>query len=274
MAKIGLVILFVFNIYGLYMAGILNTAGTGSVNSASITWGVGGLWVLAFTYAAWKMCERGQNALGLLIAFLTWPAGNLVGIAIHLGKSTIGNFVSDHKSLAPEFELACKSAGAKYLARPNTPVRSIAYDWEGSGPPQLNTFRLAATGRIESGTFQKARLPASIEFIEARCCANRGRPLTGEGPYIREPNVNNLDYFGVKELTADALVKYETSKASTPTAQSELAQVKLTVSDRRDGQTLATFTYIHDTKNKKLCGATSEGIMDEPAFVRKAVGVD
>lgn len=258
MANIGLVLLLAFNIYGLYMAGMLNAAGSGSVNAATITWVVGGLWVLAFTYAAWKMCERGENGQGLAIAFSTWPAASLVGMALQIGQSTFSNLVSDHQSSAPEFELACKSAGVKYLETPATPVRSIAYDWEGSGPPQLNNFKLASSGRIESGSFQKARLPASIEFIEARCCANRGRPLTGDGPYIREPNTNNMTYFGIKELTADALVTYAVSKLSTASPTVDLTQVDLTVSDRRDGRTIATLKYISDAKNKKMCGTTSE----------------
>jgi hypothetical protein len=274
MAKLGFVLLLAYNLCGLYLAGLFNAAGSGSMHAARIAWVVGGFWVLGFTFAAWKMCARGENAKGLLIAFSAWPVASLVGIAVVLGRLAVSNFVSDHESPTPEFELACKSAGAKYLVKPRTPVRSIAYDWEGRGPRQTNTFELAKSGRIRSESFQRARLPASIEFIEERCCANRGSPLTGEGPYIREPNSGNLNYFGVKELSADALVTYAISTLGTSAPGAELTQVNLTVSDRRDGQTLATLKYVSDAKNRKMCEATSEGTIDEAVFVRKAIGLD
>jgi hypothetical protein len=270
-AKLGFVLLLAYNLYGLYFAGLFNAAGSGNMHAAWTVWIIGACWVFGFTFAAWKMCARGQNAKGLLIAFLPWPLASVVGMAVVLGRLAVSNFVSDREPLVPEFELACKSAGARYLAKPGTPVRSIAYDWEGRGPRETNTFELAKSGRIKSESFQRAPLPASIKFIEERCCANRGSPSTGEGPYIRQPNSSDVNYFGVKELTADALVTYA---ISTSTAGAQLTQVSLTVSDRRDGRTLATLQYVSDATNKKMCGATSEGTIDEAAFLRKAIGLD
>ncbi len=273
MARIGVFLLTLFNIGGLIVGSVLNAAGSGSTTAGTITMIFGGIWVLAFTYASWSLCSKGQNDKGLLVAFLTWPVASAVGMAIRWGISTINNVTSDHTS-NPEFEQVCKSAGVKYVAKPVSPVRSIAYDWEGSRDPGLNVIQLAPSGRIESSGYVMPRFPATIEFTEARCCSHVGAPTNGIGPFIRRPNGNTGEYFGVTALTADALVTYKISKAESSKADADFGQVDVTITDRRDGQLLGTLRYISDSKNKKMCGTTSMGMMDEAAFVRKAVGLD
>ena len=273
MARIGVFLLTLFNIGGLIVGSMLNAAGSGTTTAGTITMLVGGIWLVAFTYASWSLCSKGQNDKGLLVAFLTWPVASAVGMAIRWGISTANNVTSDHTS-NPEFDQVCTSAGVKYAAKPASPVRSIAYDWEGSRDPGLNVIQLAPSGRIESGSYVMPRFPATIEFTEARCCSHVGAPTNGIGPFIRQPNGNTGEYFGVTALTADALVTYKISKAESSKADADFGQVDVTITDRRDGQLLGTLRYISDGKNKKMCGTTSNGLMDEAAFVRQAVGLN
>lgn len=277
MARIGVLLLTLFNIGGLIVGSILNAAGSGSTTVGTITMIVGGIWVLAFTYASWSLCSKGQNDKGLLVAFLTWPTASLVGIALRIGQSTVSDFISDHKSPSSEFVLACKSAGVNFLTKPTTPVRSIAYDWVESHEPYLpnrNHFILNASGRIESSMETLPRFSAPIEFVESRCCRFEGGPLNGIGPFIRRPTGKLTDYFGITELTADALVTYKISKLTSANGGVDLEQVIVRVSDRRDAQTLATLQYVWDRKNRKLCGTTSDGVLDELSFIQKAVNLN
>ncbi len=244
--------------------------GSGSEGNGWLFFILGGIWTLSFTYASWAMCARGKNDVGLLIAFLTWPAAGLVGMAVKLGALA----VSDLKSPSPEFQLACKSAGPRFLAKPANPVHSIAYDWEGSARPFLNTFQVASSGRIMSSGYHMPAFPSAIEFTEVRCGVNVGCPGSSNFSYVRLSNGNNAPHLGITELTADALVRYKISTAGSSDKDFHLRQVDLIVSDRRDGQTLATLRYVSDINKKKLCGTTSQGVMDESAFVREAIGLN
>lgn len=277
MARIGIILLTLFNIGGLIVGSVMSAAGSGSTNVGAITLIVGSIWVLAFTYVSWLLCSKGQNDKGLFVALLTWPAASLFSIALHLGQSTVSNFISDHESPSSEFLLACKAAGVDFLAKPSSPVRSIAYDWVESREqslPNQNHYIVNASGRIESSMETLPRFSAPIEFVESRCCRFEGRPTNGIGPYIRRPTGKMTDYFGITELTADALVTYKLSKLPSANSDVELEQVIVRVSDRRDSQILATLQYVWDRKNRKLCGTTSNGILDELSFIQKAVDLN
>lgn len=269
MARFGVFLLTLFNIGGLIVSSMLAAAGGGSEKYGWAVLILGGIWTLVFTYAAWAMCARGESGLGLLMAFLTWPAASLIGMVVKWGALVI----SDLQPSAPEFALACKSAGPRYLTKPTTPVRSIAYEWEGSGPPFLNRFQIASSGRIASSSYHMPMFPSTIEFTEARCCVHAGRPSNGVGPYVRQPNGNSSPNLRVAELASDALVAYKISNTELSKGFA-LRHVDLTVSDRRNGQTLATLRYISDVKNGKMCGTTSDGVMDETAFVQRAIGLN
>lgn len=277
MARIGVILLTLLNIGGLIVGSVMNAAGSGRTAAGIITMIVGGIWVLACTYISWSLCSKGQNDTAVAVAFLTWPAASLVGIALRFGQSTVSNFITDHESPSPEFVLACKSAGVNFLTKPTSPVRSIAYDWVESHEPYLPNkghFIVNASGRVESSMEALPRFSSPIEFVESRCCRFEGRPLNGIGPFIRRPTGKMTDYFGITELTADALVTYKISKHTSVNAGVDLEQVLVRVSDRRDDQTLATLQYVWDRKNRKLCGTTSDGVMDELSFIQKAVNLN
>lgn len=173
-----------------------------------------------------------------------------------------------------EFIQLCSAAGSRFSSKPPKLVESIAYDWgEKSYAPSYSHFSIDHKGRV-SGMASGSRyeqFPNSIKFKESRCCRNTGLPTNRIGPYIR--HFGN-EYFGVTELTADALVTFKTSKISQAGRDSVLNQVDIEVSDRRTNAILATHRYFLDHVARRGCGETSPGTMDETFFVKKAIGVE
>jgi len=111
--------------------------------------------------------------------------------------------------------------------------------------------------------------PHRLNLLRVAAVDLRAGPLNGIGPFIRRPTGVMTDYFGITELTADALVTYKISKLTSANAGVDLEQVIVRVSDRRDAQTLATLQYVWDRQNRKLCGTTSDGVLDELSFIKK-----
>ena len=170
----------------------------------------------------------------------------------------------------------CKTTGAEFLRSPASPVKSIAYDWDGPIAPSIAQFEVKYGTRIMSSRSDAFPEPEAVEFVERkRSSSLEGRPLQGpNGPYIRLPKTGN--YYGISSLTADVLVHYriepedELKKARKNRGPVRYAVI---VTDRRTGEKLASLRYVVDEKLWRGCGLTGENTMSVRFFVLKALGL-
>jgi hypothetical protein len=270
-AQVLVIAVAAFNALVVYFLSFLAVHGDGSSDGiVTVRWFGFGAIAIA-TALSLIMCARGKLAAGIITAAGTLPVAYALSILI-----LVAGGVFDAVVPAPTaFATACKDMGAQYLKTPVNPVRSIAYDWkEGEYPPQINYFEVAPNGHLSSlrGGLG-SRLPAQIEFTEGKCCRFEGRPTTGTGlPYIRHPN-SESPYFGIAELSADTLVMFRSTPSELKREDWNLTSYEVQVTDRRTGETLATLKYMLDSRRRRGCGSTADGVMDERAFVLKAVGV-
>lgn len=209
-------------------------------------------------------------ALLVLPIFGVWAIGVVILLIHGCIKFLINRLTPD----SPAFRAACKDVGPQYFQQPVSPVRSIAYDWDGGEGPYLNHYELNFGTRIAGKSYRNFSYPKAIEFIERRVGQRQGLPANSPHAYAREPIDGTEAVFF--ELSADVLVKYEIS----PPGESRKAHAQQTpityvivVSDRRNGDKLATLRYVVDEKNGRACGTTGPGVIDVRAFVLKAVGV-
>lgn len=269
---LGLLLLAIANAVGLIFLSFLAAGGDGSADGVRAIWRWGFGWIALNSLFAVALCAKGKRTLGVLVAAATLPVGYVATVLVYGVKT---GYESSLASNSPEFAAVCRTAGPTFLAQPNLPVRSIAYDWTDTHPPLINFFVAASNGHLKElrGGLGLAAYPAQIKFTESRCCRFEGRPTNGVGPFIRRPN-SDAEYFGVTELTADVLVRIEQRAIGPQDATNNLVRVDLSVVDRRDGQRLATLRYAVDQRKRRGCGTTSGDVMDERAFVLQAVGVN
>lgn len=252
----------------LFFVSALAAGGDGSADGVRMVWLYGYVWIGGFTLLASVLCLRNKGALGMSTAGATLPLGMVAAFASVL----LSDFIGRTRPMSPALAAACRTAGAKYLAQPSTPVRSIAYDWAGPHAPDINYFTAEASGLItHSSGGSGPAWPAQIEFIESRCCRFMGRPDNGAGPFVR--SVGQGGSIGAAAITADGLVTFQRAPLATLGLDSELTQYDLTVSDRRDGRKLATLRYFLDAGKDIGCATPDGGTMDERAFVLRAVGI-
>jgi hypothetical protein len=169
------------------------------------------------------------------------------------------------------FTAACQNAGAQYYKLPASPVRSIGYDWRYKYQPDHNYFKMSFGTRIESLQYRNYPHPASIEFTERAYMGNRE---DSPRKYIRFPQQGTR--YDIDGLTVDVLVEYQITPAEEigkASARQGMTVYEVTVTDRRDGEKLGFLRYVIDAKNKRGCGLTANKVMDERAFILKAVGV-
>lgn len=259
-------IIAALNAVALFFLSLLAVGGDGSADGIYVVRAFGFGWIALCTVLAVWLCHRGRGVLGVATALSTWPTGFAVGyaaIVAGIGWERI-------KPNSAVFESACRGAATTFLAAPNAPEQSVAFDWESSGPPGYTYFGVDSKGNVDGlrgGT--GGAWPPAIRFTEGRCCRFEGAPLNKVRTYVRRLNTSQ-EYFGVTELTADALVTLRSAPVSGREPESSLTQFDVAVTDRRDGKPLASMRYFLDARNRRGCVAG--GVMDERAFVLKAVG--
>jgi hypothetical protein len=255
------------NAVALFFLSLLAVGGDGSSGGIYVVRAFGFGWIALCTVLALWLCHRGRGALGVATALSTWPTGFAMAYAVvvaGIGWERI-------KPNSAVFEAACRGAATTFVAAPKAPVQSVAFDWEGKGPPGYTFFSVDSKGNVgglRGGT--GAGWPVAIRFTEGRCCRFEGPPRNQVRPYVRRLNTTQ-EYFGVTELTADTLVSLRSAPVPGREAGSSLTQFDVAVTDRRDGAELASMRYFLDARNRRGCVAG--GVMDERAFVLKAVGV-
>ena len=260
-------IIAALNAVALFFLSLLAVGGDGSADGIYVVRAFGFGWIAICTVFAVWLCHRGRGALGVTTALSTWPTGLAMGYV----AAVAGIGWERIKPNSAVFEAACRGAATTFVAAPKAPVQSVAFDWEGKGPPGYTYFRVDSKGNVDGlrgGT--GGGWPAAIRFTEGRCCRFEGPPRNRVRPYVRRLNTTQ-EYFGVTELTADALVILRSSPVTGREPESSLTQFDIVVTDRRDGTQLATMRYVLDAHNRRGCVAG--GVMDERAFVLKAVGV-
>lgn len=272
MAYIGVLLITVLNCVVLFFFSFL-AAGDGSAKGMFQVWIFGFSWIALSALVSLLLCAVGKRSTAIGTACLTLP----VGYVVMLASIPVIVAFNSFKPNSPKLEAVCKDVGPHFIAKPAATVKSLAYDWElATYPPRINYFTVDARGNVKNLRVDLPRFPKSIKFTEIRCCQLEGAPTNGIHPFIRRQNdgANSASYFGVPESTADVLVKYKVSRIDPVDTKINLESVDITVWDRRDGMLLATMRYLLDQKNHTGCGTTSEGVMDEQAFVLKALDIN
>lgn len=235
---------------------------------------VGALLLVAYAGVIFFLVRKDRDGKGLQFAFVLALPMLLVTVVLQifaLGSYGISLLMPDSEPFIAE----CKATGVKFEKLPSSPVRSIAYDWDGKYHPPFNRFEVTYGTRITSLGRSDFPHPKSIEFVERKRSNLEGRPAQGpDGPYIRFPQSGA--YYGIPALTADVLVHYrmtpesELRKAET---NQGVVEYEVTVIDRRTEERLASLRYVIDAKQRRGCGLTGTNEMSERAFVLKAIGL-
>ncbi len=234
---------------------------------------IGGLLVLAHIGSFLFVRNQAMQGKGRQAAIaLASPLFVVMGVmsVFVFGGYVVSLFERD----SPAFTSACKTAGAQFYKLPASPVRSLAYDWEGEYAPPFNYFTLGFGGRVSSLGIRDFPYPPAIEFTERRHSNREGLLVGAPGPYVRFPRQGA--FYGIETLTADALVSYQLTPADElgkAMVEQGMVRYELTVTDRRNGEKLAFLRYIIDSKKRRACGSTGDNTLDERTFVLKAVGV-
>ena len=175
----------------------------------------------------------------------------------------------------PEFIQACQGAGVSYIALPSAPVTSLAYDWAANSVrPEYTHFRIDEGGNVSELNFMLVeQFPSAIKFTERPChwCGVGGTP---KGQFER--NINQAAFSRGKptdELSADAIVYYDSKRRRLKENGAAIEEVSITVSDRRDAKVLARLRYVLDSMGRRACGTTSGNVMDEEQFVLRSLGL-
>lgn len=235
---------------------------------------VGTLLLLAYAGVIFFLIRKDRAGKGPQFAFVL--ALPMVLVTIVLQVFVLGQYGLSLLMPDPEpFVAECKNMGVKLEKLPSSPVRSIAYDWDGKYQPPFNRFMVQYGTRITSLGRSDFPHPKSIEFVERKRSNLEGRPALGpDGPYIRFPQAGA--YYSIPALTADVLVHYRvTPEEELRKAETDQGVVvyEVTVMDRRTEERLASLRYMIDAKQRRGCGLTGPSEMSERAFVLRAIGL-
>ena len=257
-----------------YIAFIVAMLSINETIIAAVIWSSVGCLVAALVLA---FTQKKYLAFSVALA----PAPVLIVGVLLLGSLLATYVIPLFETESSEFTTACRNSGSHFFRAPVMPVHSIAYD-PNSG---IARYKTGLYGRLdEIGGFDSPipRFDDAIEFTEHRRGYGDGITSTDSGSYVRlMPKSNDLNdrYRGkvVESLTADVLVTYrifpKEELAKAPIAQGPVTH-ELTVTDRRDGQTIASVRYVVDQKGRRICGPMTNNVLSEKAFLAKALGLD
>jgi len=195
--------------------------------------------------------------------------------AIAFAASMASGCVPDPRIAA--LEAMCKEADISLLRTPSLQVRSIAHDWNPAELPDgpfYGAYRITDDGRLRGASgFER---DSYFDFVERRHSINtEGLDPQEKRPYVRFPRGGH--FYAIDAFTADALIFHEVSdpqEMRRPARTQRMLRYKVTVSDRRTGDTLATMIYGVDMLNQHACRANRPNLISVNAFVRDAVGAN
>ncbi len=160
-----------------------------------------------------------------------------------------------------EYAQACKSAGTTFLQSPKTPVTSVAMDYSPvSAAREWRHYAVTNNLVTQAGSILWVpRMESQLDQFELRNEMFARFPASG--PFLRWDRAHPDRPVKVDQITSDVLVLDTVSNV----AELQKALWKqgvvahhLIVTDRRDGDQLATMSYVLDLKNGRACGATSK----------------
>lgn len=267
-----MVVIGAINCVILFFASLLAVGGDGSASGIFQVWLFGYGWIAIVTVAACMLARRDQVAVALILMLLQLPVGFQL---LKLG-SQASRWVERHSPDSPQMRQACEHAGVEFIASPPAPVGSIAYDWPSSQrPPQYNRFTLDERGNVSnltSGAWA-SYLPKQVEFVESRCCRDDGSTTGRSGEYGRRTNSTPEERTIVPRLTADVVVKYQSTDYPADDLRSQTTLTSIVVVDRRTGQKLAALRYALSGDHRRGCLANSMRELNEREFVLRAIGI-
>jgi hypothetical protein len=214
-------------------------------------------WVASSAAISLYLCKRSKGVAGFLLNTSALPLWLIVFMLVSYALKLWPN--------SAEFNAACKDAGAKYFAQPSLPVHSIGYYSINEESKSAKVLKMDAKGRIDNTQMIfPTILPSSIQEMGHHINSHSNHSVS----YLK-----NNKYIPPFKSNADILVSYSSKEIGYETHYSFLRQYDVTVTDLRDGKLLASLRYLYDEKMKRACGTTSENIMDEGAFLMKALGI-
>lgn len=186
-----------------------------------------------------------------------------------------------------EFEALCRTVGARLLAKPAGPVRSIAYDWDRERMERpIPCYSLDKRGNFASGhltcwapkIIHKDGKNLVLDFIESRqddyCSARSDVRM----PYAHCPSVEanvklKAPYYAIDTFTADILAYYEVDRRDSKIDRINHGPVRfqITLTDRRSGDVLGEMAYVVDRGNRRACGGNMGNEINQDAFIWDAI---
>ena len=231
-----------------------------------------GLLFLTYVGVISFLVKKSEQGLGQQYAYLlTFPM--LFVVVMHVIFLVVSHIFSILIPDSEAFTVECNKTEVKYIKPPTKPVRSIAYDWDSEVVPSFITYTNGNGTRISDLRYssQPNVYNKYFDFTEIKPTSSFETPRLGAGSkYLRFPK--NEIYWGVAEMTADILVKYKTSPIEQLKKDGAI-RYELTVSDRRNGDTLAYLRYVVDVKKQRACGLAGKGRVSDSQFIRKAIGL-
>jgi len=213
-----------------------------------------------------RKAMQGKGRQAAIVLALPLPLVMSVLYIFTVGTYAISSLFERESS----FTSACRTAGAKFYKPPALPVHSIAYDWASKDAPTYHDYSLEFGGRVSPLSRPDSRLPSAITFTERKRSDWGGVPSGAPDPYVRFPRDGFV--YGIPALTADALVEYREEPIKSDTDPDAVVH-ELTVTDRRNGEKLASLRYVLGGKKRSVCGLFENDVTNERTFVVKAIGV-
>lgn len=182
---------------------------------------------------------------------------------------------------SPEFEQACKRAGARFLRPPANPVTAVALDY--SPPYAANRpyrrFEFDSGDRIArvGSLMWQPRIEEHLDRFEVRAQFGYDDPRRRFQRYERSLRWNPVSELSGQVVVTDTVVHPE--ELIKPLRQEGLIIHHLKAVDLRDGHELAEMDFVVDMANGRGCGSNIERdrdvqrAIDVDQFILQAVGV-
>ena len=198
----------------------------------------------------------------------------LIGLAavVVAGIALLAAASQSTAETSPEFVLACKGVGARFLRLPTRPVTSVALDYS---PPYAASRRhrrfefdsgdsIVAVGSLMWQPF----VGTQIDRFEVRSEFGYNDPQRRFQRYERSELWKPVSDLSAQVVVTDTVLHAE--ELMKPLRQEGLVKHHLEVQDLRDAQKLAEMDFVVDMVHGRGCGVNVERARD----VKRAIDID
>lgn len=260
MKAAALLIILVINALIAALFSVLTDAGQGADHTR---WYSGGWVALFFVFAAW-LHSKGKYEAAILLSIATWPLSLLAIPPLQSASA----YIARMKPLDPAFSQACLTAGVSYFAQPDGPVRSVALEWHRT--PSEKRMEMDGNANVLASSSEPFLIGSHLDFVEERCCNALAKNVPRGTRYLRRTNDS---WEGIDQLTADVVVFHDpTPRGVKADYTHAFMQMDVSVTDRRSKTKLANMRYFFDSEKNKTCAGPNIKLIDERAFILKAIG--